>query len=96
VRRASTLNSGRRDNGTVANASPACCVALAEEGGGYADRAAATRDFFAYVECYYNRQRRHSALGYPTPLDFETNVNQTSTHAPLRAYKKSGQSQNRY
>jgi hypothetical protein len=23
----------------------------------------------------YNRQRRHSALGYQSPLDFETNVN---------------------
>lgn len=51
------------------------CVALAEAAGGYADHPQATRDFFAYVECYYNRQRRHSALGYKTPLDFETNVN---------------------
>jgi arylsulfatase A-like enzyme len=34
----------------------------------------ATRDFFAYVESYYNRQRRHSALRYQTPLDFEANV----------------------
>jgi putative transposase len=50
------------------------CVALAEAASGYADPAAATLDFFAYVECYYNRQRRHSALGYQTPLDFETHV----------------------
>jgi putative transposase len=51
------------------------CVALAEAAGGYADQTEATLDFFAYVESYYNRQRRHSALGYQTPLDFETNVN---------------------
>jgi transposase InsO family protein len=51
------------------------CVALAQAAGGYATPTEATADFFAYVELYYNRQRRHSALGYQTPLDFETNVN---------------------
>lgn len=51
------------------------CVALVGGAGGYATPAEATTDFFDYVECYYNRQRRHSALGYQTPLDFETNVN---------------------
>jgi len=51
------------------------CVALAAEAGGYADQREATLDFFLFVESYYNRQRRHSALGYQTPLDFETNVN---------------------
>jgi transposase InsO family protein len=51
------------------------CVALAHPTGGYTDPTHATREFFEYVECYYNRQRRHSALGYQTPLDFETNVN---------------------
>ena len=51
------------------------CVALAEAAGGYATPTDATADFFDYVELYYNRHRRHSALGYQTPLDFETNVN---------------------
>jgi transposase InsO family protein len=51
------------------------CVALAEAVGGYTDAAHATADFVDYVEGYYNRQRRHSALGYQTPLDFEANVN---------------------
>ena len=50
-------------------------VGLAEESGGYATRAAATNDFFDYVEKYYNRQRSHSALGYKTPVDFENQLN---------------------
>jgi putative transposase len=31
------------------------------------DRDAARRDLFAYIEGYYNRQRRHAAIGYITP-----------------------------
>lgn len=51
------------------------CVGLAEEQGGYASRAEATTDFFAYAETYYNRVRLHSVLGYQSPLDFENQVN---------------------
>jgi putative transposase len=51
------------------------CVGLAEAGGGYATRAEATQDFFAYVEKYYNRVRRHSALGFKSPVDFEQHTN---------------------
>ena len=51
------------------------CVELAEERGGYATRDEATNDFFDYVEKYYNRVRRHSALGYQTPVDFENQLN---------------------
>ena len=29
---------------------------------------------FEYIEIYYNRCRRHSALGYATPLAFATNI----------------------
>jgi transposase InsO family protein len=29
---------------------------------------------FEYIEIYYNRQRRHSALGYATPLALTTNA----------------------
>jgi putative transposase len=39
--------------------------------GEYPDRDAARRDLFAYIEGYYNRQRRHSAIGYKTPEQAE-------------------------
>ena len=51
------------------------CVDLAQAGGGYATRAEARADFFAYVESYYNRERLHSALGYQSPVDFENRMN---------------------
>lgn len=51
------------------------CVGLAEAAGGYATRAEATADFFAYVQTYYNRVRRHSALGSKSPVDFELQLN---------------------
>lgn len=51
------------------------CVRLAETAGGYATRAEASNDFFGYVEKYYNRVRRHSALGYKSPVDFENQLN---------------------
>ena len=51
------------------------CVGLAQAGGGYATRAEAADDFFNYVEKYYNRVRRHSALGYQSPVDFELQLN---------------------
>ena len=51
------------------------CVGLAESCGGYATRAEAAEDFFNYVEKYYNRVRRHSALGFKSPVDFELQLN---------------------
>jgi transposase InsO family protein len=37
----------------------------------YATRAEATRDIFAYIEGFYNRSRRHSAIGYISPVEME-------------------------
>ena len=51
------------------------CVGLAEAAGGYATRAEAASDFFGYAEMYYNRVRRHSALGSKSPVDFELQLN---------------------
>jgi transposase InsO family protein len=37
----------------------------------YATREDAKRDIFAYIEGYYNRTRRHSAIGYISPIEME-------------------------
>jgi putative transposase len=36
----------------------------------YASRAEAVADLFDYIEVFYNRSRRHSALGYTSPTQF--------------------------
>lgn len=37
----------------------------------YRDRSEARRSIFEYIEVFYNRQRRHSTLGYKSPVEFE-------------------------
>ncbi len=37
----------------------------------YATRPEATLDLFAYIEGFYNRTRRHSAIGYIGPIEME-------------------------
>jgi putative transposase len=37
----------------------------------YATRQQAERDIFAYIEGFYNRTRRHSAIGYISPIEME-------------------------
>ena len=37
----------------------------------YATRAEARASIFEYIEMFYNRQRRHSTLGYVSPAEFE-------------------------
>jgi transposase InsO family protein len=41
------------------------------EGGAFADVEQARGESFSYIEGYYNRARRHSALAYRTPDEFE-------------------------
>ncbi|MBG6185504.1 transposase InsO family protein [Arthrobacter sp. CAN_A214] len=36
---------------------------------------------FDYIEIFYNRQRRHSQLGYSTPIEYELRFDQTSIPA---------------
>ena len=38
----------------------------------FASRAQARREIFEYIEVYYGNQRLHSALGYQTPSQYET------------------------
>jgi putative transposase len=39
----------------------------------WATRDAAGRDIFEFIEVWYNRERRHSSLGYCTPVEYEEN-----------------------
>ena len=37
----------------------------------YLTREEARQDIFEWIEVFYNRQRRHSTLGYRSPAEFE-------------------------
>ena len=37
----------------------------------YATRDEAKQDIFEYIEVFYNRQHRHSTLGYHSPAEYE-------------------------
>jgi len=37
-------------------------------------RDAARQAIFAYIETWYNRERRHSSLGYRSPVQYEREV----------------------
>ena len=37
----------------------------------YKTRKEAKVDIFEYIEMFYNRQRKHSKLGYVSPIQFE-------------------------
>lgn len=39
----------------------------------YARRTDAQVDLFEYIEVFYNRSRRHSTLGYSSPVQFLEN-----------------------
>lgn len=42
--------------------------------GCFTDSADARTELFAYIESYYNTHRKHSALGYRTPAQFESEI----------------------
>ena len=47
----------------------------------YETKADAALEIFEYIEVWYNRKRRHSALDYHTPEEFETKLNQVKNAA---------------
>ena len=40
----------------------------------FATRAEARHEIFEFIEVWYNRKRRHSTLGYRSPVDYETQL----------------------
>ena len=46
----------------------------------FATRAEAREAIFEYIEVFYNRRRRHSSIGYVSPVEFEMNfIQETDT-----------------
>jgi putative transposase len=37
----------------------------------YRTRDEAKADVFDYIECFYNQKRRHSTIGFMSPMEFE-------------------------
>ena len=44
---------------------------------------------FEYIEGFHNRRRRHSAIGWATPLQFETEHHHRAT-TPQEPFRKTG------
>ena len=36
---------------------------------------------FWWLEAVYNRRRRHSSLGYLSPMEYEANLSMTASHS---------------
>jgi putative transposase len=49
----------------------------------YETREQAKQSIFEYIEVFYNRQRRHSTLGYVSPMIFEKQWQQQQMRVPL-------------
>ena len=44
------------------------------QGGSFIDEIDARTEIFSYIEAYYNTHRKHSSLGYKTPVQFESAI----------------------
>jgi putative transposase len=51
----------------------------------FRSRNAAREEVFRWIEGWYNRRRRHSALGYISPADFELHMNDRGPDGPADA-----------
>ena len=74
AKNALTQNMSRRghcwDN-AVAESFFATLKKQAVHGERFLTRHQAQQTIFEYIECYYNRVRRHSTIGWVSPVDFE-------------------------
>ncbi len=54
-------------------------------------KSAARRAIFRYIEIWYNRKRRHSTLGYVSPVEYEAQWEEAAQLLSLMRPIKSGQ-----
>lgn len=47
----------------------------------YSDHAEARQDIFEYIEVWYNRQRKHSSIGYKNPVAYEQEWKKSTANA---------------
>jgi transposase InsO family protein len=47
----------------------------------YSDHAEARQDIFEYIEVWYNRQRKHSSIGYKSPVAYEQQWKESTANA---------------
>ncbi len=55
----------------------------------YLTRSQARRSIFDYIECFYNRRRLHSTLGYKSPSEYELAYHETYEQSELVCRKHS-------
>ncbi len=48
------------------------------QGGSFMSESDARTEIFSYIEAYYNTHRKHSSLGYRTPVQFESRILSTN------------------
>jgi len=51
----------------------------------FATKAEAREAIFEFIESFYNRERRHSTLGYLSPVEFERKFDQDRVEASKKA-----------
>jgi putative transposase len=61
----------------------------------FATRQAARAEIFEYMEGFYNRRRRHSSLGYRSPLEFEHQTTEFTTVRRASAQLRYGRADDR-
>ena len=49
----------------------------------FATRAEARETIFVFIEVFYKRRRRHSTIGYVSPVEFEMKFNQEKSTEKL-------------
>ncbi len=59
----------------------------------YATHGQARSSLFEWIECWYNRRRLHSSLGYVSPEQFEAQLNGSPREPLILVYASSKQVQ---